>query len=68
MPEPRHGYYLTTGPDPKGRGLIAVISDGTPQLGHDPVTVLDVEVVPDVEAARAWFSVAKITRPWEQRQ
>jgi ribosomal protein L3 len=33
-----------------------------------PVTVLDVEVVPDVEAARAWFSVAKITRPWEQRQ
>jgi hypothetical protein len=68
MTEPRFGYYLTTAPDPKGRGLMAVISDGTPQLGHDPVTILSVKVVPDVEAARVWFEQAKASRPWEQRQ
>ena len=65
--KPLHGYFLTIGPDPKGRGLLAIISDGTPQMGHDPVTVLSLTVVENEAAARTWFEEVKETRPWESR-
>lgn len=63
----RWGLYMTYGKTPDGRNL-AIISDGSPQLGHDPVTVL--EVMPDIShtEAHAWFARMQIERPWEVRQ
>lgn len=49
--ELRWGLCMTVGGDEKGR-LVAVISDGSPQLGHDPVTVLTVEIVKNPDAAQ----------------
>ena len=64
MSDLRHGLYLTTGRDAQGR-LIAVCSDGTPQRGHSPVTILAVEVVQSVGDAVEWFASIKRSRPWE---
>lgn len=55
--------YLTTGPDPKGRGLLAIMSLGSPQLG-DKTTVLTLEIVEDQDAAHEWFARMKVQRPW----
>jgi len=63
----RHGLFLTYGETEDGRPL-AICSDGTPQLGHDPVTVLTIEVVGSLKEARRWFNNVKQTRPWETRQ
>jgi hypothetical protein len=50
--------------------MLAVISDGSPQFGNDPVTVLTVEkfATDDGAAARAWFERMKIEQPWNERQ
>lgn len=66
MAEDRH--YMSVGPDSKGRGLLAVISRGSPQKGDTDVLVCDVKVVVDMEEARAWYHQMMIERPWEQRQ
>ena len=63
----QHGLYLTTGRTDDGR-LLAICSDGTPQLGHHPVTVLLLEVVKSVQEAREWFRRVRVERPWETRQ
>lgn len=65
----KHGLYLTTAPDENNKGcIIAVISDGTPQYFHDPVTVLDADRFDSIEAARNWFKKAKLEQPWNPRQ
>lgn len=56
-------YYLTTGLDPKGRGLLAVISKGHVQRGEE-TTVLDVEIVKNVKEARRWYKRQMKTKPW----
>lgn len=63
----RHGLFLTYGKAEDGRRL-AICSDGTPQLGHEPVTVLTIKVVKSVEQAKRWFNHVRQTRPWETRQ
>jgi hypothetical protein len=65
--EPKHGYFLTVGPDPKGRGWLAVLSDGTPQLGHTDIEVLTLEILPTRKAAKKWFRECVITKPWIPR-
>jgi hypothetical protein len=62
----RYGLYMTTGRDEKGR-FIAIVTDGTPQLGHQDVTVLTLEVVEDEADAARWFDRMKQERPWEVR-
>lgn len=52
---------------PQNDGYIAVISDGSPQLGSEAVTVLTVEVVKNMKQAKEWFRRMKIERPWEPR-
>lgn len=59
--------YLTYNPNPKGKGLLAVISQGQPQLGDKNVVVLDVEIVPNRKAAKAWYNKMLVQRPWEAR-
>lgn len=63
----RWGAFLTVGRAEDGH-LIAVLSDGSPQMGHSPVTVLSVETVKSRKAARKWYRQALIDRPWETRQ
>ena len=58
--------YLTVGDDPKGR-LLAVISEGQPQLGDANVTVLSVKPVKNMKEAKAWYRQMKMERPWEAR-
>ncbi len=60
--------YLTTGPNPKGPGLLAIMTRGQMQLGDRHVEVLTLEVVQTYEEARQWFRQMKIERPWETRQ
>ena len=59
--------YLTVDKNPKGNGLLAVISQGQPQLGDDDVVVLDVTTVKNMKAARKWYKRMLIERPWELR-
>lgn len=59
--------YLTVGDDPKGRGLLAIMSRGSPQRGDKNVTVLTLEVVKNMKEAKAWFRRMKIEQPWEIR-
>lgn len=59
--------YLTVGDNPKGIGLLAIISRGQPQLGDDHCTLLTLEVVKNMKAAKAWYRRMKIERPWEAR-
>jgi hypothetical protein len=58
---------LTTGRDEQGR-LIAICSDGSPQLGDTHVTILSLEVVQTVSEAQEWFGRMVVERPWETRQ
>lgn len=62
---PRHGYYLATMPNPKGPGFMAVISDGSPQMGHDPVEIMDMDRFDTLEDARAWFEARCVEMPYE---
>lgn len=66
MAEDRH--YLTVGPDPKGRGLLAIISEGSPQRGDKNVTVCTLELVKNMKQAKKWFRQMMAERPWETRQ
>jgi|FreactcultureFD7_1027221.scaffolds.fasta_scaffold49227_1 hypothetical protein len=61
-----HGLVLTVCPGDRN-DLIAICSDGSPQLGHEDITVLSVERVNSVKAARDWFRRVKKERPWETR-
>lgn len=74
MTQIKYGLVLTTGPCPRKSkswregALLAICSDGSPQLGHKDVQVLDLEVVDSQEEARKWFELVKITQPWLTRQ
>ena len=58
---------LTTGRLKDGR-MLAICSDGSPQLGDAKTTVLSLETVESQEEAEAWFLDVKKNRPWETRQ
>jgi hypothetical protein len=60
--------YLTCGADPKGRGILAVISEGHPQRGDGKIVVLSVEVCKNMKAAKKWYRRMMIEKPWEVRQ
>lgn len=62
--KPKFGYFLTIGMDPKGRGLLATLSDGSPQYGHRPVKVLDLAILPSREACRDWMQCAINQQAW----
>lgn len=66
MTELRHGFYLTYGETEDGR-MLAICSDGTPQLGHKPVTVLTLEVVENRKEAKRWFKRVIVEQPWKER-
>lgn len=59
-------YYLTCGSDPHGRGILAIISLGSPQRGDDEITVCDMEVCKSMKAAKKWYRRQMKTRPWEK--
>lgn len=59
--------YLTVDREKKDGGYIAVISLGSPQHGDEKVTVLTVDRVKNMKAAKAWFKRMKAERPWEPR-
>ncbi len=63
-------YYLTVGRQkrPEGDGYVAVISIGSPQAGDEKVTVLSVDVVPNMKAAKRWYREQMTSKPWESRQ
>lgn len=58
-------YYLTCGDDPKGRGILAIISLGSPQRGDTEVTLCDLEICPSMKAAKKWYRRQMKTKPWE---
>lgn len=62
----RHGLYLTVGNASDGR-LIAICSDGSPQFGHEDVTVLDLKPVGSMTEAKAWFREFKRDRLRKER-
>jgi hypothetical protein len=65
------GLFLTVDREkrqPQNDGYIAVITDAHPQRGDGPVTVLTVDVLPSMKAAKAWFRRMQVERPWEPRQ
>lgn len=61
-------YYLTTDDDPKGRGLIAIITLGSPQAGDEHCTVCTLEVgFATQKEAEAWFKRMLVEQPWNER-
>lgn len=60
------GYFLTVGqPSSKHDGKrVAICSDGSPQFGHSPVTILSVELVGSIAEAKAWYRWVRRTKPW----
>lgn len=58
-------YYLTCGDDPHGRGILAIISLGSPQRGDKEVTLCDLEVCKNMKAAKKWYRRQMETKPWQ---
>lgn len=58
-------YYLTCDDDPKGRGILAIISLGSPQFGDKEVAVCDIEICKSMKAAKKWYRHQMKTKPWE---
>lgn len=58
-------YYLTCDNDPKGRGILAIISLGSPQFGDTEVAVCDIEICKNMKAAKKWYWRQMKTKPWE---
>lgn len=52
---------------PQNDGYVAILSYGSPQLGDKNVTILTVEVVHNMKAAKCWYKQMLIERPWETR-
>ena len=52
---------------PQNDGYVAVISEGSPQMGDKNITVLTVEVVKNMKEAKAWFKRMQIEQPWMER-
>lgn len=73
-----HGLFLTVHPvapaedeTAEPNRLCVILSDGTPQLGHDPVTVLTLETFPlgtPHTEIQAWRDRMIEEMPWETRQ
>lgn len=59
--------YLTVGNDPKGSGLLAIMTEGHPQRGDANCTVLTIRRVKNHNEAQEWFRRMKVERPWESR-
>ena len=59
--------YLTVDKNPKGKGLLAIMTQGHIQFNDDKCIVLSLEVVSNMKAAKAWFKKMKIEKPWESR-
>lgn len=59
--------YLTVGDDHKGNGMIAIITQGHPQLGDQKVTILSLTRVSSNEEAEAWYQKEMTEKPWETR-
>lgn len=74
MTEVKHGLFLTTGevePSPGYKRILAVISDGSPQHGHEDVTVLTMETfsaITPYAIIQDWFERMKLEQPWEAQQ
>lgn len=66
--ETRFGYFLTIGPNPKGDGVMAVITDGSVKQGHVPVHVLDVDIFKTAEDAQMWFKRQCMLEPWADKE
>lgn len=61
-------YYLTTNPHPRIAGsFLAIISQGSPQMGDRMVKVCSVEVVKSKAAAKLWWKGQMMTKPWEDK-
>lgn len=60
--------YLTVGEDPHGRGKLAIITRGCVQHGDKNVTVLTLEVVKNMKAAKSWYRRMLVEQPWVMRQ
>lgn len=52
---------------PENDGYVAIISQGSPQLGDQETIVLDVEIVKNMKEAKAWFKRMKVEQPWIKR-
>lgn len=69
---PKHGFCLTIGDNPSrkrpAKPLLAVVTDGSPQLGHKDVEVLTLETFDTCEQAREWYKEVIVTQPWMTRQ
>lgn len=59
--------YLTVDTNPNGPGLVAVMTQGQPQLGDEHCVVLSLELVKNMKEAKIWFRRMKVERPWELR-
>lgn len=64
---PKHGYYLSCGPDPNSAdGVMAVITDGHPSEHHATVEVLDMECFKSIAEAQEWFNRTCPALPWRK--
>jgi hypothetical protein len=65
----RQDLVLTTGADPRGRGILAIITQGGhPQLDRERVCeVLTLEIFKTRKEARRWFEQMRVERPWIKR-
>lgn len=60
--------YLSVDKDPKGRGLLAVMTKGHPRYGDKNVIVLTIEVgFKNMKEAKRWYKKMLIEQPWELR-
>jgi hypothetical protein len=59
-------YYLTYDKNPKGKGILAIISLGSPQRGDAETTICDIEICKNVKAAKKWYARQMKTKPWQK--
>ena len=64
----QHKIYMTVGKNPRGEGLVAVLTQGSPQRGDEHITVLTVTVVSSNAEAHVWYEKMLREKPWETRQ
>jgi len=57
-------FYLTC--DKHQKGVLAVISLGSPQHGDTDIDILDVTICKNIKAAKKWYQRQMKTRPWNK--
>jgi hypothetical protein len=65
---PKHGYFLSVNPNPKGEGYMAVITDGHPQRGHTQIEILDMDIFKTRLEATKWFKRRCRELPWQEEK